>query len=287
MSPPSPRPTPRESTAIRFLQIGRYKLSVEASGFKLAEYGPFSLEIDQTAKIDIPLSVGSAETTVEVSDQLQPILNTESATLGETFTENTINSIPLNGRDFSQLTVYTPGAVAPGFSSYGQMDSTERSIDANNEVSVNGNRQQSNNYLLDGQEINENINNTLGYNPSPDALEQIRVIASNANAEFGNVNGGTILAVMKSGTNHFHGSVFGFLKNYNLDANSWGNDNNVIPVPKSSTPQPSLAAPSAVPSSRTSSSSSSTMKASVPQRRRDQRPASSPRPSAPAISLRC
>jgi hypothetical protein len=219
--------------AIRFLQIGKYKLTVEAKGFNLADYGPFSLEIDQTAKIDIPLSVGSARTTVEVSDQLQPILNTESATLGETFTENTINSVPLNGRDFTQLTVYTPGAVSTGFSSYGATDSTERSVDANNEVSVNGNRQQSNNYLLDGQEINENLNNTLGYNPSPDALAQIRVIAANPNAEFGNVNGGTILAVMKSGTNRFHGSVFGFLKNYNLDANSWSNDNNVIPTPKS------------------------------------------------------
>jgi hypothetical protein len=220
--------------SIRFLQIGKYKLSIEAPGFTLATYGPFSLEIDQTAKIDIPLKIGSATTTVSVSDQLQPILDTESATLGETFTENTINSVPLNGRDFSQLTVYTPGAVAPGFSSFGGGDSTERAVDAGNEVSVNGNRQQSNNYLLDGQEINENINNTLGYNPSPDALAEIRVIASNANAEFGNVNGGTVLAVMKSGANQLHGSVFGFLKNYNLDANSWSNDNNVVPLPKSS-----------------------------------------------------
>lgn len=218
--------------SIRFLPIGQYKLTVAAAHFTTADYGPFALEIDQTAKIDISLKVGSASATVLVSDQMQPILNTEGATLGETLTENTINSAPLNGRDFSQLTVYTPGAVAPGFSSYGGMDSTERAVDAGNEVSVNGNRQQSNNYLLDGQEINENINNTLGYNPSPDALAEIRVISSNANAEFGNVNGGTVIAVMKSGSNQFHGSVFGFLKNYNLDANSWGNDNNVTPLPK-------------------------------------------------------
>jgi hypothetical protein len=218
--------------SIRFLQIGQYKVSVEAAGFTTANYGPFSLEIDQTAKIDIPLSIGAASTTVQVSSDLQPILNTESATLGETFTENTINSIPLNGRDFTQLTVYTPGAVAPGFSSYGGGDSTERAVDAGNEVSVNGNRQQSNNYLLDGQEINENINNTLGYNPSPDALAQIRVIASNANAEFGNVNGGTVLAVMKSGSNQLHGSAFAFLKNYNLDANSWSNDQSTPVTPK-------------------------------------------------------
>ncbi len=218
--------------SIRFLQIGRYTITVEANGFNKANYGPFPLEIDQTAKVDIALKVGAASTSVEVSDQYQPILNTESATLGETFTENTIANVPLNGLDFSQLTVYTPGAVSTGFNSYGSNNSMERSTNAGNEVSVDGNRQQSNNYLLDGQEINENINNTLGYNPSPEALDQVRVIASNANAEFGNVNGGTVLAVTKSGSNSWHGSAYGFLKDYKLDANSWGNDNNPTPLPK-------------------------------------------------------
>ena len=218
--------------SIRFLQIGQYKVTVTATGFETASYGPFALEIDQVAKVDVPLRVGSTTATVDVSGQMAPILNTENATLGETFTENTINSIPLNGRDFTQLTVYTPGSVAPGFNSFGGGDSTERDIDGGTQVAVNGNRLQSNNYAHDGQEINENINNTLGYNPSPDALAEIRVIASNANAEFGNVNGGTVLAVMKSGSNNLHGSVFGFLKNYNLDANSWSNDDNVIPTPK-------------------------------------------------------
>jgi outer membrane receptor protein involved in Fe transport len=218
--------------AIRFLQIGQYTLTVEEQGFESAHYGPFALEIDQTAKVDIPLRVGSTTATVEVSGHMDPILNSDSATLGETFTENTLNSIPLNGRDFSEISVFTPGAVAPGFNAFGGQDSLERAQDNNNEVSVNGNRQESNNYLLDDQEINENIMNMTAYSPSPDSLAQIRVIASNANAEFGNVNGGTVLAVMKSGTNHLHGSVFGFLKNQNLDANSWSNDNNATPLPK-------------------------------------------------------
>jgi len=215
--------------AIQFLQIGQYKLVVEAAGFTTARYGPFSLEIDQTAKIDIPLTVGAATTTVDVSEQLQPILNTENATLGETFTENTINNVPLNGRDFSQLTVFTPGAVSTGYGTYGQQNSVERSTNANNEADVNGSRQQSNNYLLDGQEINENLNNTIGYNPSPDSLEQIRVIASNANAEFGNVNGGDVIAITKSGSNQFHGSLFAFLEDDKLNANSWQNDNTNTP----------------------------------------------------------
>src|SRR6202789_2447471 len=218
--------------SIRFLQIGQYKVTVTATGFETASYGPFALEIDQVAKVDVPLRVGSTTATVDVSGQMAPILNTENATLGETFTENTINSIPLNGRDFTQLTVYTPGSVAPGFNSFGGGDSTERDIDGGTQVAVNGNRQQSKDYLLDGQENNEKNNNTLGYNPSPDSLGEIPVISSNANAEFGNVNGGTVLAVMKSGSNMLHGSVFAFLENYNLNANSWANDNNVIPTPK-------------------------------------------------------
>jgi hypothetical protein len=217
--------------SIRFLQIGQYTLSVEMAGFTTATYGPFSLEIDQTAKIDIPLAVGASTTKVTVSDEYQPILNTENATLGETFTENTINSIPLNGRDFSQLTVFTPGAVATSYGSFGGQASSERDTGGSTIPNVNGNRQQSNNYLLDGQEINENLNNTIGYTPSPDSLDQVRVVSSNANAEFGNVNGGDMLLVTKSGSNAFHGSAFMFLENYNLDANSWTNKDNLVPVP--------------------------------------------------------
>ncbi len=208
----------------RNLQIGQYKLTVDAPGFSNSSFGPFSLEIDQTAKIDVALTVGGSNTTVEVTDQLQPILQTENATTGETFTQNTINSIPLNGRDFSQLTVFTPGAVSTNYQAYGGSNSTERATGADTSPNVNGNRQQSNNFLLDGQEINENLNNTIGYNPSPDSLDQIRVISANANAEFGNVNGGDVVSVMKSGTNSLHGSVFGFLENWNLNANSWGNN---------------------------------------------------------------
>jgi hypothetical protein len=217
--------------SVRFLQIGQYKLTVEAPGFTKEVYGPFALEIDQDAKVDLKLKVaGANNTSIEVSDQFQPILDTENATLGETFTENTIHNIPLNGLDFSQLAVYTPGAVSTGFNSFGSTNSSERSTNAGNEVSVNGSRQQSNNYLLDGQEINENLNNTLGYNPSPEALDQVRVIGSNPNAEFGNVNGGTVIAAIKSGTNQWHGSIFGYLKSDKLDANSWSNDHVVGPA---------------------------------------------------------
>jgi hypothetical protein len=217
---------------IRFLQIGRYTLKTKATGFTAQSYGPFALEIDQVAKVDVALKVGADSTTVQVNVEAQPILNTENATLGETFTENTINNIPLNGRDFSELTVYTPGAVSTNFGAFGSQQSTERDTNGSTIANVNGNRAQSNDYVLDGQEINENLNNTVGYTPSPDSIGQIQVISSNANAEFGNVNGGEIVMVTKSGTNHIHGSAFGFLENYQLDANSWTNKDSIDITPR-------------------------------------------------------
>ena len=99
--------------------------------------------------------------------------------------------------------------------------------------SVNGNRQQGNNFILDGVEVNETIANTMGYNPSPYSVQEMRVITGNADAEYGNVNGGDIVVVSKSGTSQFHGSAFGSFKNQDLAANSWGNNHVTPPTPKS------------------------------------------------------
>ncbi len=95
-------------------------------------------------------------------------------------------------------------------------------------VSINGNRQQANQYLLDGMNVNQTLDDTQGYVPNVDAIAQVQVISANANAEYGNVNGGDILYQTKSGTNNWHGSAFYFLNNYNLDANSWLNNRNGV-----------------------------------------------------------
>jgi hypothetical protein len=220
--------------SIRFLQIGKYTVTVAHAGFQQAKYGPFTLEIDQTAQVNAKLTVGAASTTVEVNNEVAPILDTENSTIATTFSANTIESIPLDGRNFSSLTIYLPGAVTTQPSGMSGSNAIERNTGSNGQTSVNGNRQQTNNYLLDGVEINETINNLIGYNPSPNALGEVKVISANAPAEYGNVNGGDVIAVTKSGTNALHGSAFGFLKNYNLDANSWGNKHHpagqVIPI---------------------------------------------------------
>jgi Carboxypeptidase regulatory-like domain/TonB dependent receptor len=203
--------------SVDFLPIGRYVVTVTSSGFAEETSSPFQLEIDQQATINVPMRVNTASTQVTVSFDVAPILNTESPTLGVTVSGNTIASMPLNGRDLTAATVAIPGSIHSG----GQM---------NEEPGVNGNRQEDNSFLLDGFDIYNQMNgvgfnNTSGaaYLPNPDALEEIRVITSNANAEFSNANGGTVIAVMKSGTNSLHGSAFEQIENYNMNANTWDN----------------------------------------------------------------
>ena len=208
----------------RFLQIGRYSVTVTSNGFKTFVSPEFTLEVNQVARIDAPLGTGAASETVTVTSELQPILDTENATLQSTFTANTIQNLPLNGRNFSSITQFIPGSVTTSPRDMVGVNAIERSTNQGGQTSINGNRNQTNNYLLDGVEINETINNVIGYNPSPDAIENLTVVTSNAPAEYGNVNGGDVVTVLKSGTNKLHGSAFAFLENYNLDANTWANN---------------------------------------------------------------
>ncbi|HTX42003.1 MAG TPA: TonB-dependent receptor [Acidobacteriaceae bacterium] len=207
-----------------FLPIGTYIVRASAPGFDTISLPAFRLEIDQIANVNIKLQVGQASTTVNVSSEISPILNTENATLGLTLTAGTIANIPLNGPNFSTLTEYLPGSVSPEPTGFAGSDSIERDTSSADVPSFNGNRQQTNNYILDGADINESFSDDIGYNPSPEAIEQIRVITANADAEYGNVNGGEILLSTKSGTNRFHGSAYDFLENDNLNANTWAND---------------------------------------------------------------
>jgi Carboxypeptidase regulatory-like domain/TonB-dependent Receptor Plug Domain len=212
---------------IQFLPIGQYQVTVHANGFGTQEIPAFSLEIDQKAKFNVQLSAGSVTETVQVS-AAAPILNTDDDTLASTFTANTIENFPLNGLDFSAVTLYVPGAVSTAGTS--GTTSIERSTYYTDSINLNGNRAQANNYTLDGIDMNETFNNLISYSPAPDALEQIRVITADSPADYGNVNGAGVVSVLKSGTNRFHGSAYGYLQDYRLNANSWQNNNQGISI---------------------------------------------------------
>src|SRR5215831_17543530 len=216
---------------IPFLPIGSYTLTVDFKGFASAKIALFALEINQTAKIDVALKISSTETVV-VQGEAHPILNTTDSTLGVTLTTNEIANIPLNGRNFSSLTLYQPGAVATDPTGLTGNNAIERNTFNSGVVAINGNREQANNYMVEGADNNEPQNNLIGYNPAPDAIQELRVVSANANASYGNANGGAIVTILKSGTNHFHGSAYDLLENQNLDANSWANGLTNSPITK-------------------------------------------------------
>jgi Carboxypeptidase regulatory-like domain/TonB-dependent Receptor Plug Domain/TonB dependent receptor len=206
---------------IQFLPIGRYEVTVEAKGFDKETIPAFQLEVLQITTFNVTLTVGSSAEVVNVSEAA-PILNTSDATLSGTFTANTIQNFPLNGLDFSALTLYIPGSVSTVGTS--GTTSIERSTQYTDSVNLNGNRAQANNYTLDGIDLNETFNNLIAYSPAPEALQEIKVLTANSPADYGNVNGAGVVSVLKSGTNSFHGSVYGYVQDYRLNANSWTNN---------------------------------------------------------------
>jgi hypothetical protein len=198
------------------LPPGGYTLSVEANGFKRLVTNAITLEINQVARVDLKLEVGAVAETLSVSG-LAPLLQTESTQLGSIVTGNTTVNLPLNGRNFSQLTLLAPGVVTFDTTSY--TDGSRSS--SGGRPMVNGNRAQANNFRLDGFDNNESQDNLIAYYPSVDAIHEFKLITSNPPAEFGNSMGAIVNTTLKSGINTFHGSAFDFLRNDAMDSNTW------------------------------------------------------------------
>ena len=212
------------------MPIGSYTINATAPGFQTESVGPLTLDIDQISQVNIKLHVGSVSITVSVAADSAAILQTQNSTMGTTVSSNTIENLPLSGLNFLTAGVFVPGAVhTPIYQYEGSSYGFERDIDPRVEPSFNGNRQQVNNYLLDGVEINEPTNNDVGYNPAPEAIQEMRTITANADAEYGNVNGGEFVMVTKGGTNQYHGSAYWYYEDQYFTADTWNNKFNSIP----------------------------------------------------------
>ncbi|HEY7058316.1 MAG TPA: carboxypeptidase-like regulatory domain-containing protein, partial [Vicinamibacterales bacterium] len=204
---------------ITSVPIGTYIVKAELSSFKTATTKPIAVEAKQILRLDFKLEVGGLEQSVEVTGE-SPVLQTESATVGEVISGTTVSSLPLNGRNTGQLSLLLPGVVTPNPSTFTAI----RNVGSGGRPYVNGNREQTNNYTIDGVDMNESIDNLVAYQPSPDALAEISVETNNYAADSGNVAGAVISNVIKSGTNEYHGNVFDFYRNSRMDANSWQNN---------------------------------------------------------------
>ncbi len=205
------------------LTVGTYVIKAELSGFRTATTAPLALEARQVARLDFKMSVGAIAETVEVSGAA-PILQTETSGVGEVVSGNTVVSLPLNGRNTGQFTLLLPGTVTynpRGFTNIGSVNM--------NRPFVNGNREQTNNFTVDGLDVNETIDNRVAYQPIPDALAEISVETNNYSADVGNVGGAVVNSVIKSGANEFHGNVFEFYRNSDFDANTWENNRSSAP----------------------------------------------------------
>ena len=200
------------------LPVGTYDLKIENAGFQTAAQSNIVLQLNQVARIDVGLQVGNVTTTIEVTSSA-PMLQTESTLLGQVIDERTNTTLPLATRNYVQLTLLTAGSVHPDPSSFTNGQTTASS----GRPYVNGNREQANNFILDGMDNNQVSDNLVGYAPSVDAIQEFNEITQNAPAEFGNFMGAIVSTQIKSGSNKFHGDLFEFLRNDKLNANSWSN----------------------------------------------------------------
>jgi hypothetical protein len=164
------------------------------------------------------LKVGNVSQTVEVT-AAPPLLQTDSTELGTLLDSSAATALPLSTRNLNQLTLLTPGVVSPNIFAFQAPQATF----GTGRPYVNGAREQDNNFSLDGMDTNQADNNEVGYVPSLDAVQEFNIIAGNAPADFGNYIGGVVVETLKSGTNQYHGDIYEFLRNTDLNANTWQN----------------------------------------------------------------
>jgi hypothetical protein len=200
------------------LPVGQYTLKITAQGFSSSEHPAFTLDQAQTARIDIALTVGQASQTVEVTGA-PPLLQTDDSYLGTVLDARANVTLPLATRNYNQLTLLSPGAVTLNPSSF---TGPQASFQVGRPY-INGNREQTNNYILDGMDNNQIDNNDVAFAPSVDAIQEFNLISQNAPSSYGNYLGGIVSVTIKSGTNQFHGDAFEFIRNDVFNANTWAN----------------------------------------------------------------
>ncbi len=195
------------------LPVGHYRLEATAQGFQKFVQDGITLSVNETASIPIHLAIGLSTEVVQVRANAA-LIETADTTLGQTVGEREILDLPLNGRNFSQLGLLQPGVVpiTPGLA---QAGGTLRDGQA---YSVNGQRPESNNFLIDGASNFNAVDGGFVLKPPIDAIAEFKILTSTANAEFGGAAGSTTNIVTRSGSNQLHGDAWEFLRNDKLDA---------------------------------------------------------------------
>jgi hypothetical protein len=204
------------------LHVGPYSVTTEAPGFKTETRDNLTLQVQDRLRIDFDMQVGQISEKVLVSSEAPPI-QTETSSLGQVISSKAITELPLNGRDYIQLATLTTGVVATSASNTnGNIGGS--STGGQNSFVADGARGTLNNFLLDGIDNNSNDNGGVVLRTNVDAIQEFKIQTNSFSAEFGRSGGAAINAVIKSGTNSYHGDIFEFFRNSALDARDYFED---------------------------------------------------------------
>ena len=198
------------------LPVGHYRLEADGQGFKKYVQQGISLSVNQTATVTIHLAIGLPAEEVKVSTDA-PLLEQTVTSLGQTIGEREVLDLPLNGRHFTQLGLLQPG-VAPLTPGLAQAGGSLRDGQA---YAVNGQRPESNNFLIDGADNFNGVDGGFVLQPPVDAIAEFRILTHTASAEFGHSTGSTTNIITRSGTNNLHGGLWEFFRNDAMDAKSF------------------------------------------------------------------
>ena len=208
------------------LKPGTYTVKAEEAGFKTAVEAAFKLDINQVVRVDFALIVGSVQEQITVT-AAEPLVESETSSIGQVIDESRVHQLPLNGRDFIQLAYLSPGVnmgpASTGSTGNVQQGNIPEDERGNGSIQVNGLWATNNNYLLNGFDNNEQQIGFELIEPPVDAIQEFKVQTNNFSADIGK-GGAVVNVVTKAGTNQFHGSAFEFLRNSFMDAKNYFDD---------------------------------------------------------------
>jgi Carboxypeptidase regulatory-like domain len=208
------------------LPVGRYEVEVAATGFKPLRRTGVVIDVDSKVVVDASLAIGERTDAVTVSESAARV-ETVDTQMGEVITAKQMTAVPLISRSYTDLLALQSGVVpVTSITSDTVQDVGAAALSPSGDlnpgtISINGQREFANSFVLNGSDVEEDVNMGAAIVPNLDSIEEFRILTSNFDAEYGEFSGGQISVVTKSGTNAFHGDVFEFLRNTDLDARNY------------------------------------------------------------------
>lgn len=206
------------------LQPGNYTLTFQKEGFAQVTSAAIRLEVNQVARLDVSMHPGAVNENIQVT-AAAALLESSNSQIGQVIETKAVSDLPLNGRNFAQLAILGTGVVGVGFGPSGTIGSGTRPDDPRPgaELMSNGNREMTNDYLLDGVDDNFRRNGLITLRPTVEDILEFKIQTNLFGAEQGRNSGATVDVVTKSGTNSYHGSAFELLRNNDFDARNFFN----------------------------------------------------------------